>query len=155
MEWGGVNEQLAVLISGVWQWQDRCPCRAGAAPAFPSSEILWAGSLPFFLDNISGSVRNAVGFGLRMRFLILGFPLWEAPGVFQVCLGLNFGTNRFQRNNLAPPRWLRSPEPLLPHAGRALWCPSSQLDLYRIPGIPWCPHPSQQWDVPWKVYFYI
>lgn len=106
----------------------------------------WIGSVPvgFVLDNVSGFTRNAVGFELRI--VDPGFfPLWwevpANPGVFQVSLGLNFGTNKWKRNNLAPPLWLHSPEPLLPHPGRALWCPSSCLDLYRIPSIPWWSSP--------------
>lgn len=59
----------------------------------------WLGSVPvgFVLDNVSDFIRNAVGLGLRMGFFIWFFPLWwevpANPGVFQVCLGLNFGTS--------------------------------------------------------------
>lgn len=117
----------------------------------PVSESLrsfgrWAGSAPsgFVLDNVSDFIRNAVRLGLRMGFLILAFPsvvgsfskTRSFPGVFRAELG-----DKWKRNNLAPPRWLWSPEPLLPHPGRALWCPSSHLDLYRIPGIPWWSSP--------------
>lgn len=37
----------------------------------------WVGSVPagFVLDNVSDFIRSSVGFGLRMRFLIVVFSL--------------------------------------------------------------------------------